>query len=103
MHSRHPVRLCHQLDIIRHTVADVQRSVFPRLNTDLQQFEHFLLIHAHAPCDLRQPLVRVIPRLIHDIHVEELLLALEKRVGEFPELFRRDLEDSGAGFMRKCR
>lgn len=99
MHSRQPIRLNHQLDIVRDSIASIRVPVLIRLIRNLKQAINLLLIQSHATRYLRQPLVRLIPRLVDGISVEEIGLPVEQRPAKLPELVRMGLEYCGACFV----
>lgn len=65
----------------------------------MEQIINFLLITAAMSSNLRQPLVRLVARLIDDVGVEERGLLVEEGLAEVPEFVWIGLEDSGAGFV----
>jgi hypothetical protein len=88
MDADEPIRLNLHLDIVRNAIPNIQTPVLRRPITDLQQRIHVLLAHAHAARYLAQSPIRRIPRLIHNIDVEELLLPPKQLLAELPELVR---------------
>lgn len=103
MHALKAILLRLQLHKIRDPVARIEPSVLIRLITDLQQPIHLLLVDTHTSRNLRQPLVRVVPRLIHNAGIEKVLLLLKQLLAEVVELLGLDLEHSEARFMDEGR
>lgn len=85
MNALKTVRLYQQLDIISDFVAPVQTPVAIRLVGDLEKTVDLLLIKTDPASKLRQPLVGLIARLVHDISVEVFSLLVEKSFAENPE------------------
>jgi hypothetical protein len=101
MHTSQPIRLREQLDIVRHTVPDIQPAVLIRLIRHFKQTVHFLLVDSDAPGQFRQTLVGLVAWFMHYVDVEILGLLREERFAEFPEFVGRLFEYSGAGFVDK--
>lgn len=97
--KRIPTHPGHKLDIVRHPVPAVQRPILRGLIADPQQVHHLALVNTHLGSHLRQPLVRLVPGLVHDLDVKVLVLLLEEGGAEFPELVRGECEDCGAGLV----
>ena len=91
----------HQLDIVRYLISSIQTSSLSRVVRDFQQLEYLVLLQTNASCYLRQTLVGIIPRLMHNIDVKEFLLMLKKGLAKGPELVRCKSQDSGPRFMHK--
>jgi len=104
MHTSHPVGLHHLFDVVCDRISDIQTPIFARLIADPQQLEDLLLVNTFdLPRQARKPFVCLIPRLMHHVDVEILLLVLEEEVGECPELRWSSPEDSSARLMSKGR
>ena len=99
MHPRQPRNLHTSLQIIRARIPRIHTPILIRLITDLQQLKHLPLIHAHRAPQLRETLIRIIPRLIHHVRVKVVRLRIEQLFAKVPELVRGKLEDGDAGFV----
>jgi len=99
MYASRPVLLDLQLDEIGNAISRIQSAVLARLIRNLQQPVHLALVHAHAPRDRGQALVRRIPRLADHVDVEKVRLPVEQRGAKGPELVGLELEDGVAGFV----
>ena len=103
MGSDDPIRLDHLLHIIRNLIPRVQCPIFTWLITNLQYLKNLPFINTFdLPRQLRQTLVSIIPRLIHDIDIKIFFLVIEQQFREIPELCRCKSQDSGAGFVDEC-
>ena len=99
MHTRQPIRLDLHLDIIRDLIPTVQASILTRLVTYFQQPIHLAFIHAYTSGNLRESLVRRIPRFVDHVDVKEALLLFKECLAESVELGRVDFLHSIRGFM----
>ena len=96
MHALQTVLLRLQLNKVGNPIPCVQSSILVRLIADLQQAVHLLLADTYTPCNLRQPLVRIIPCLVHHARIEEVFLLVEQLLAEIVKLVRLDFEHSEA-------
>ena len=93
--------LYHQFHVICHPISTIQPSILIRFIRNLQQPINLLLINAYAARKLGQPLVCLVPRLIHDADIEVVGLLVEQRLAELPELLWLGLQDCGAGLVHE--
>lgn len=97
MHPHQPIRLRHILHIIRYLIPNIQSPILVRLLPNPQQLIHLRLLHPRRLLrQLRQPLIRLIPCLIHHLYIEILLLPLKQHLTKLPKLARRNLQDCRA-------
>lgn len=99
MHARQTIGLDQELHIIRDAIARVQTPILPGPVGHFQQSKHLILIYPHGPGKFCQSLVGLVPGLIHDAHIEVILLHLEQCIAEWPELIGRELEHGDACFV----
>lgn len=79
MHPSPPIGLDHQLNIVGHLVSHVQTPIVCWRLRDLERVEKLLLVYSYFITQFRQPLIRRVPPLVHDIDIEVFILVLEER------------------------
>ena len=103
MHASQAVGLGQKLDVVCDLVATVQTAVLARLVRDLEKAVDLLLVDTHAAGKLRQSGVCLVACLMDDVDIEVLVLLVEERLAELPELVGVGLQDCNTCFVNKRR
>lgn len=103
MNTSQAVSLGQELDVVRHTIATVLAAVRAGLVRNLEKAVDLLLIDANTSSELRQSGVSLVASLVDDADVEVIVLLVEERFAELPELVGAGLEDSGSCFVHQSR
>lgn len=104
MHAHEPRHLYDNLEVIGHSISDVEASISSSLLRNSQKLVQLVSADARAlGSELGQPLVGLVAGLVHDVDVEVGLLVLEEGGAEVPELGRVELQHGQCGLVDERR